>query len=340
MKRKIRVLGIFLTVLGFAALILDAKTALVGAKDGLQLCIETVLPSLFPFVFISTILNGYITGTEIKLLRPLTKLCNIPAGAESLLLVGFLGGYPVGAQCVNADYCEGKITKSDAERILGFCNNAGPSFIFGMVGSLFQSSVTVWLIWIIQILSAVIVGCILPSKAASASRTVERKTILVSKVLEKSLKTMACICGWVVLFRVLISIADRWILWLFPPVFRLGIIGSLELTNGIHSLMQIPSEGIRFIFASSFLSIGGICVTLQTASVTSCVGLGKYFPGKLLQFSISLLISSVIQMYIFEFPDRCLLPWWIYVIPVLLLMTSVYVCKRKNYSSFCRSNAV
>ena len=34
---------------GMLVLILDAKTALAGAKEGIQLCLYTVIPSLFPF---------------------------------------------------------------------------------------------------------------------------------------------------------------------------------------------------------------------------------------------------------------------------------------------------
>lgn len=340
MKQKSQQLMLFLVTLGFAVLILDTKAALLGAQEGLQLCIKTVFPSLFPFVFITMILNCHIFGYEIKFIRPLSKLCHIPKGAESLFLMGLLGGYPVGAQCVDTAYSNGTITKSDAERILGFCNNAGPSFIFGMVGTLFQSSVTVWLIWIIQILSVLIVGCVLPSKTISTSKAVEHKTISVSKALEKSLRTMACICGWVILFRVLICIVNRWILWLLPPILRAIIIGMLELTNGIHLLTQIRSEGVRFVLASLFLSLGGMCITLQTVSVTSHVGLGKYFPGKVLQSAISLLLSAVIQVCIFKFPNYWSLPWWIYVFTSMLVLVGICAYKRKNYSSFCQSNAV
>ena len=35
-------------------LILDGRCALYGAAEGLELCIRTVIPSLFPFFFFST----------------------------------------------------------------------------------------------------------------------------------------------------------------------------------------------------------------------------------------------------------------------------------------------
>ena len=50
---------------GFAAgaamlmLILDGRTALTGAAEGIDLCIRTVIPALFPFFVLSPLLMGY-----------------------------------------------------------------------------------------------------------------------------------------------------------------------------------------------------------------------------------------------------------------------------------------
>ena len=38
---------------GILVLILDSRTALAGAAQGLSLCLKTVIPSLFPFIFLS-----------------------------------------------------------------------------------------------------------------------------------------------------------------------------------------------------------------------------------------------------------------------------------------------
>ena len=63
-----------------------------------------------------------------------------PQGASALVL-GMLSGYPVGAQTAASLYASGQLTKEETERLLGFCSNAGPAFIFGMVGGLFMDSI-------------------------------------------------------------------------------------------------------------------------------------------------------------------------------------------------------
>jgi len=111
------------------------------------MCLESVVPSLFPFLILSGIITTSFTGVEVKILRPVGRLCGIPSGGESLLLIGLIGGYPVGAQCIYRAYETGQISKVDAQRMLGFCNNAGPAFIFGITASLFDSLIYPWLIW-------------------------------------------------------------------------------------------------------------------------------------------------------------------------------------------------
>ena len=119
---------------GMLILILDSKTALSGASGGIDLCIRTLIPSLFPFFVLSVLLTGALSGQAGKYLRSIGTICKVPEGAESLIAVSILGGYPAGAQNVSVLFRRGQINASQAARLLAFCNNAGPAFIFSAVG--------------------------------------------------------------------------------------------------------------------------------------------------------------------------------------------------------------
>lgn len=315
--------------LGFIVLILDAKTAISGAKEGLQLCINVVVPSLFPFFVLSAILNSSFTGSNGKLLRPIGKLCGIPKGGESILLVGLLGGYPVGAQCINDTYRRRFIDTASARRMLGFCNNAGPAFIFGMLGSMFDTKIAVWWLWGIHILSAILVGILLPNKDESQCSIPDKDAVSLHSSLETGIKSIVYVCGWVIIFRVILVFAQRWFLWLLPDIFQVIIAGILELTNGCMGLQAVSKQGLRYIISSGFLGLGGICVGMQTMSVTKAVGSSLYFPGKILQTSISLIFAWVSQYFIFSAQDRVLVPWWCYCIFVLPCIY-LYLQKKKK----------
>ena len=122
---------------------------------------------------------------------------------------------------------------------------------------------------------------------------------------------MGIICGWIVLFRVLIAFLDRWVLWLLPQTARVALIGLLELSNGCCELAQVANAPIRFILCSTMLAAGGLCVTAQTISVTPGLSLRYYFLGKVVQILVSLILSSGI-MYRTPMPLFLLLPLLFY----------------------------
>ncbi len=279
-------------------MILDSKTALYGASEGMELCLRTVIPTMLPFFVLSLLLTGSLAGSNIPLLRPIGKLCSIPRGGEVLFLVGILGGYPTGAQGVAHAYESGQIDRNAARRLLGFCSNAGPAFLFGIVASRFSRIRYAWILWGIHILGALITGAVLPGRQAGSAAIRPAPVLTLQQALRKSVSILAEVCGWIVLCRVIVSFCERWFLWLFPKWAQLLFTGMIELANGCWALGTIPDEGVRFIMASAQLSLGGVCVLLQTKSVVKSLGLGLYFPGKLIQTAVCVTLSALYWLFL------------------------------------------
>ncbi len=326
MRYRKRVMGA--AAFGMIVLILDARAVLAAAQEGVQLCIRTLIPSLLPFFIFSILLTSSISGQAFRILSPLEKLCRIPRGSGALLLIGLLGGYPVGAQNVTISYKKRELSKKDAERMLAFCNNAGPAFLFGMVGQAFGDPLCPWLLWGIHILSALLTAVLISGKSAEAAACGEEKPLALPQALEKSLRVMAVVCGWVIFFRIVIGVLERWILWLLPLEAQVLIKGLLELSNGCVLLAQIPSAGLRFIIASVLLAFGGVCVSMQTASVCEELSRRMYFRGKLMQTAISLLLSYLLQAFIAEESMMFVLP------AALACLVSIFLLRKpKNKGS-------
>ena len=285
-----RILTGFGASIGMLILILDGKTALIGAKTGVELCLWTIIPSLFPFFVLSVLLTGAFLGQEMKILRPLGRLFSMSKGSEALLIPAFLGGYPAGAQSLAQAYGAGLMDKQAAQRYLTFCSNAGPAFLFGMLGPMFPKTWMVWLLWGIHIFSAFLVSRITPGQEVSLSLPGGSPPSVSAAVLSGT-KIMAQVCGWVVLFRVVLAFLERWLLWLIPREISIFLSGLLELSNGCCALSGIESIPLRFLLASVFLAWGGFCVAMQTASVVRGLSIRSYLRGKLLQTLFSLLLS-------------------------------------------------
>lgn len=324
-----------LAAIGLLILILDTKTALSGASEGLELCIRTVIPSLLPFFVLSILLTSALAGESIPLLRPLGRLCGIPKGAESLLLVGMLGGYPAGAQCVAQAYRSGALKKQDAERMIAFCNLAGPAFLFGIIAGKFSNPYIAWALWGIHIVSAILVSMLLPMKAKDATLLRSGKPLTLSDALQRSLQIMASVCGWIILFRIIIAFLDRWVLWLLPTAAQVAITGILELSNGCCDLGSISSEGLRFIISAGMLAFGGLCVFMQTAAVTDSLSLKTYVWGKLLQLLFSIVLASLLQFAFFSRSEQVQISALIWlIIPISIAIVAKFLHKKQNRSSF------
>lgn len=292
MKKKRAFWNAGLASIGILILILDAKTALEGAKEGLAVCTQTVVPSLFPFFIMSSLLTGNISAFRSKQLAWLGKALGIPHGAELIWITGLLGGYPIGAKCVCQAFEDGSIDRDTASRMLGFCSNAGPAFIFGMTAVFFPGNIFPWLLFCIQLLSSLITGVFLPGRTHITATHITAKNATWNDALQSALRGICSVCGWIILFRVILNMSSRWFLWLLPDPVRVLLTGITELSNGILALNQISSEAERFILCSALLSFGGLCVAMQTAAVTGSVGLGAYFSGKLFQTAVSVFLAS------------------------------------------------
>lgn len=120
------------------------------------------------------------------------------------------------------------------------------------------------------------------------------------------------------IFRVLITFLRRWFLWLLPPGVQTALVGLLELSNGCVCLNDLSSAGLRFVLCAVFLSFGGLCVAMQTVSVTKTLGTGMYFPGKILQSVLSFLLAVITQYLLFNSNE-------IFEIPTTLLLTMVII---------------
>ena len=135
-KQGVRDLFLGLGLMGATlALLLYPQASMEAARTGLQLCGNVIVPSLFPFFVLSSLvvelgLAGHLGRLLEGVMRPLFRVNGACASAFAL---GFIGGYPVGAKTAISLYQNGMCTKTEAERLLAFCNNSGPAFILGVV---------------------------------------------------------------------------------------------------------------------------------------------------------------------------------------------------------------
>ena len=304
--------------IGMTVLILDGKTAVSGIREGIQICIHTLISALFPFLFLSGMLTDSLSSINPRLFKPLGKLCRIPDSSISLLPVGWLGGYPMGARCASRLVVTGQASPQNATQFAIICNSAGPAFLFGILGSFFSRKSAVFMLWLIHLISAILTGILLTGNPQQHIKEAYTPSRSFTDILNDSLRAMGSICGCVLLFRMILEFLNRWFLWLLPDTLQVLAAGCLELTNGCLQLSRISSESVRFILTSVMLSFGGVCIWLQTLSVFPDIQLSRYMRGKLLQTYFSLILSGAFVFLSEENPYQVAVCIGLAIIPFLL----------------------
>ena len=223
MKRLKRYAALLVLLFGAILLLRYPEVSAHAVKTGLQVCGSSILPSLFPFFAVTNLWLdlGYGSALSSAAGPAMEKLFHLPRSTAAPLLLGCIGGYPIGAQTIARFHAQKLLSKSDAEQALLFCCNAGPAFIFGILGSgVFHSTAIGGLLWLVHLSSAVLLGFLFrPRKRpADEHRQPERSApasllpILTSSITQAG-ETALRVCVFVLFFSVLTS----YLAFLFPP---------------------------------------------------------------------------------------------------------------------------
>lgn len=120
--------------LAFGVLVLAVPEAAArGFAGGTALCLQSVLPALFPFFVVCELLTA--APPPAALLRPMQRVLGLESAETArALLLSWVGGYAVCARLAGQLYGAGRITRRDAAllQVLGCCS--GPGFVIGCVG--------------------------------------------------------------------------------------------------------------------------------------------------------------------------------------------------------------
>lgn len=142
------ILYILLVLATLSAVLLEPQAALSAAQGALSSWWSKVLPALLPFFIASELLSrlGLIRALSVWLTPVMQPLFRLPGAAALALLLGFFSGSPTGG-AVAADLArQHLITKNEGERIIAFCNNAGPLYLLITVTALLEAPAAgVWL---------------------------------------------------------------------------------------------------------------------------------------------------------------------------------------------------
>lgn len=305
------------------ALVLWPEQSMDAMRDGLDLCGNVILPSLFPFFVLSSLVVELGMSRYLgKLLEPvMAPLFRVNGNCAAALALGAVGGYPVGARTAIQIYENGQCSRAEAERMLAFCNNSGPAFILGVVGAgVFGSGAAGLLLYLAHLLASLLVGVLFrfykpgDGPQTRRGRGPQFQTASFSKAFTRSvtgaLTSTLNICAFVLFFTVFLRIlahagvlsgAARLLSALLAPLGmdqtwaeRL-LTGLVEVSSGVSSLTDGALSG-RLSMAAFMLGWAGVSVHCQVLAFLGDSGLSvrTYLAGKLLHGGLSALLARLL----------------------------------------------
>lgn len=310
-----KILFAFVSVILLLFTLLHTDSAIPAARAGMNLWLNTLFPTLLPFI----ILTGILMRTELmeSLFYPARILLKYlfglsPCGGYALF-AGLLCGYPMGAKITSDLYRQGKLSLRESCYLMTFSNNASPAFLTGYVYltclkkviplkyilfPLIIADITVMLFFRIIIFhrkTIMPVSCVLPKKETSFASGFDA---FVDVSIMNGFETMARLGGYILLF----SLAGAMLKEYLPyrgSIFYL-LTGSMELTNGLHMIAGTDlSTETKYLYSMVLTSFGGLCVACQTRSVSHPhIPLKYYLCAKCINTGITALLILFLRKII------------------------------------------
>ncbi len=278
-----------LILAAFLLLALRPQIAAGAALEGVETCLKSVIPALFPFFVLTKLLlqrsralqrSG--SGTRFH------RLFGLPGSCAGALFLGLVGGYPLGAALSAQLYRQGACSREEAERLLIVSCGCSPAFVFGILGGrVFEGVFPAALCYGLQLLSSLWLALLLGwGRTVSSVNRVPEGTGRASgfgeafcSALWQGAVSVLQVCAYVVFFTVMAR---------FLPEGAL-LRGMLELTGGILLLRGFSARTAAL--SALLLGFGGLCVCFQVQGIAAEAGLRtrRWLPCRLLHGAVSAL---------------------------------------------------
>ncbi len=290
--------------IALSILLIFPKECRDGATNGVYLCIQVLIPSLFPFMVLAgfCVQSGILSKTP-KVLRYVSQtLFCLPKETLPCILLSLIGGYPIGAKCVKELFDNGIITEAEAKRMSLFCVASGSGFLVTYLGTVMMGSTEIGYVFLVsQILGVIIIGILSQGvkfkksenthikKTNSIKGNVNMTDALINGV-HGGIVSCANMCAMVVLFG---SVCEVFVTLLDNHNKIMWLTALIEITNGTKILTGLSASPVLI---SALCGFSGLCVHFQIFSILGTLKVPKilFYVYRILQGLITGGITFVI----------------------------------------------
>lgn len=265
MKKPSTVIAAVCAVVFVVLIILKPGLCTGGAAEGILLSGRVIIPSLFPFTacVLFIMKSGLLDIFEFA--APFTKkVFGLSPELFTLMLLSFIGGYPIGAKLLNEAVKSRRISPENAGIMLNYCVNAGPAFVILAVGGGIIGSKTVgYILLAAHIISSFILSFIFGRFIVDKETKKEKIPLCKSAAdnfvgsVSEAASAVFGICAYVILFSTIIAYINH---YSDKLPFLKFLSPLLEITNAVSNTRNI-------LVIAFLLGFAGFCIWCQIISV-------------------------------------------------------------------------
>ena len=290
-----------------------------AVTDGIKLWAACVLPSLFPYFFITAILSSLSVTSKIsKLLSPITKRAfNCGGLVGYAFFMSLLSGYPIGAKTVSDLKSKGLIGEEEAVRAACVCSTSSPMFLIGSVGNLMFNSTEFGIkLLATHLIAATLNGVIFSfykrkkGFSSAADFTLQKADNVLYEAVYSAVISVLVVGGLITVFYLLTEILLRTGV-LLPVINLLNLIlhdlnaaqgitlGLFECTKGLKLISSSNLGSFTLPITAAVCGFGGLSVIIQSvaylkqAKIKTAPFLLSKVTGAVVNFLIGLIITLI-----------------------------------------------
>ena len=300
----------------FIALLLkNPDISIQYVTRGLRLCCTAVIPTLFPFMVLSELLvrtgGGELMGRALA--APMRALFGLSGAGSCAFLLGAVCGFPVGTRAAVMLYDRGLLERSEAERLISFCNYPSSAFMISATGAALWQNRQLGAAMYASVLAAgVIAGIIsgIPARRAAKKEGVvptdmphivrkPQPTALSDLVTAAATSTLN-VCAYVAFFSCVVGCISHILARISPSrTVEAAIYSFFELTSGAAASAAVIPSRTGILMCTAAAGWSGLSVALQVFSVCSSSErphprMTAYLVSKAVQAPLAAILMSIL----------------------------------------------
>lgn len=268
----------------------NSDTIVSSVNSSINLFLNTVFPSLFPFFMLVDILNNY---NYFGYFRSIIKF-----KYSDLFIVSIISGLPSNSKYLSTLINENLISKKDASILLGITFFPNPMFVIGIVSSFLGSKIIGIKLLASLYLSSFIVFILNYKKLDNITYNNKNlkkdfSTLLKTSIL-KNISLLLVIYGTILIFTILVNLLTEYIS--INKIFLSIINLFLEMTSGLKLTSTLSNPTLKIILSAFGLSFTGLSVIMQAFTIlpSSSIDIKIFIKNKFLMIMLNIIIIYII----------------------------------------------